>query len=138
MKLTPIKEGEYVGHGAFAGGKFEHLETAVESLIEALALYTLDPVFEKYGNFMGRCEATGEFRFFGNFFDYSYVFNFTTSDEELGNRFCRAIHAHLETDRFKNAREVREEQDRLQLERYRQPKAKTMARERFEREMGAV
>lgn len=74
----------------------------IDDFISKLEKYTLDPAFEKYGNFIHKNpkfpknkELTEKYKdwycLFGNFFDYSNAFSIYTDDEKLANRLKRLI-----------------------------------------------
>lgn len=61
----------------------------VERLLERLKLYTLDPRFERCGNFISKSD--GIVHFWGNFFDVSGVFQIDTDEAPIIERLTRAI-----------------------------------------------
>lgn len=74
------------------------LAQPIEALFEALEVYTLHRLFEAYGDFVTRGDAgiegrygKGTVSFFGNFVDYSHVFNIVTDDADLIERLAAAI-----------------------------------------------
>ena len=76
----------------------------IATLLDVLARETLDPRFEKYGNF-----ETEPGRFFGNFLTVSHVFNISTTDKALARRLRSAIRRNQATEAYQH---VREEQAR--------------------------
>ncbi|EHK77705.1 hypothetical protein SM0020_12295 [Sinorhizobium meliloti CCNWSX0020] len=76
------------------------LAQPIEALFDRLLTHTLDRTFEAYGNFIMRDEwvetqhGKGAASFFGNFYDYSHVFNIITDDAELIERLTAAIEAN--------------------------------------------
>lgn len=99
----------------------------LESLIEDLQTYALDPVFEKYGNFIteynpkqwtdDNSKYKGYKHIFGNFFSYSNVFRILTNDEQVIDRLTVLIRqnqtmsnyhaAKLETERYEREKKER-------------------------------
>lgn len=102
----------------------------IDTLFERLASNTLDPDFERFGNFVSKAHGSVEagydhsvtpprllyrdtgpiypdhpnaLSFFGNFFDYSHVFNITTDDPELIERLTAAIRANQATPAYAKA-----------------------------------
>ena len=78
---------------------------AIDGLFAMLAEHPLDRSFEEYGNFAYSLdedtdyiarfpEWAGHTAFFGNFYDYSFVFNFKTDDAVLIERLTTAIRAN--------------------------------------------
>ncbi len=63
---------------------------SLEDLLKVLAVYALDPVFARYGNFIVD-EGEGWVSFFGNFTGVSHVFNIRTDEPEVIARLTRAI-----------------------------------------------
>lgn len=90
----------YVGHGEDCQQK------QIQRLIDGLGEFTLDPKFEKYGNFIIRDEPkySGAVSFFGNFFDYSLVFRIDTTDQVLIDELTRLIRQNQRSDAYKRAR----------------------------------
>jgi len=72
---------------------------SIDQLLETLENYALDRVFEGYGNFiigppleLGSGETLpGIVRFWGNFFELSYVFSIDTDEPETIKRLTKAI-----------------------------------------------
>ena len=61
---------------------------SVEKLLEVLKTETLDPKFEKYGNFV--TFQNGQLHVFGNFVTVSHVFNISGTVDEM-RPLARAI-----------------------------------------------
>ena len=84
----------------------------IDKLLEVLSRHTLDPRFEKYGNFVcadtsdkyirdGHLQAIpGAFRFFGNFIDISHVFNIRTDEPAIIKALTDAIEANKQTQAY--------------------------------------
>jgi len=83
-------------------------------LIRKLETYTLDPMFEDYGNFV--IQEDGGTYFWGNFFDYSAVFNVRSSDPVLNRILTDAIRDNQLTDEYLRARDKRLEEKRYVAE----------------------
>jgi hypothetical protein len=75
----------------------------IEALFARLASHTLDRTFEAYGDFIQNALINergeqlgppGAVGFFGNFFDYSHVFNIWTDDADLIARLSAAVAAN--------------------------------------------
>lgn len=75
----------------------------ISALFDRLASNVLDRTFEAYGNFVeidplnekgAAIYPSGTASFFGNFFDYSHVFNIATDDRDLIDRLTAAIRAN--------------------------------------------
>ena len=75
---------------------------SVDELLDVLARETLDPRFEKYGNFILRDEPP--LRFWGNFFNVSHVFSIDTDDPALIDRLTSAIRANQQRPDYQAAR----------------------------------
>ncbi len=99
------------------------------SLLKHLAVHTLEPDFEAYGNFINTnlCRAKwdadqnrwvddpaqpiypdtpGMVRFFGNFHDYSAVFRIDTNDQALIDQLTAAIRANQQTPAYLAAKQA--------------------------------
>lgn len=61
-------------------------------LLCRLRTHTLDRTFEAFGNFV--LNEGGATRFWGNFFDYSHVFDIAPTDKRLIKRLTAAIRAN--------------------------------------------
>ncbi len=87
----------------------------IPELLKALKKYTLDPSFEKYGNFVDHNpkyigkktqeKLNGCTRFFGNFIDRSHVFSIDTDDETIINELEAAIQQNKQTEAYQKARQ---------------------------------
>jgi hypothetical protein len=75
----------------------------IEVLEHRLRTETLDPTFEKYGNFIRKTRG-GPWKLFGNFLTYSHVFNITTYDAALARRLRKLIRANQATEAYQDAR----------------------------------
>jgi hypothetical protein len=73
------------------------------ALFVALATETLEPDFERYGNFAEF--DRGKVRFFGNFRSVSHVFQIVTDDAMTAAALVLAIRANQATARYRKARE---------------------------------
>lgn len=90
----------------------------VEGIMADLEKYTLDPIFEHYGDFVNRHPTwtkpeyaekyKGLTSIFGNFLNLSHALNIYTDDEELIGKLEAAILANKATPEYREAR------DRLQ------------------------
>lgn len=86
----------------------------IERISRDLVEHTLDPVFEQYGDFCDRSlermtkeaeeKYAGYVRFFGNFLDYSGVFDVTTSDKEIIAKLSELIASNKATPKYIAAR----------------------------------
>jgi hypothetical protein len=81
---------------------------SLAELFEMLGKYTLDPTFEKYGNFYMKHDQIEvkdcTHRIWGNFFDYSFVFSIDGTKEEL-EPLRKAIRAHQKGEKYLSAKE---------------------------------
>lgn len=103
------------------------MQGSLAMLFDLLTQETLDPTFEKYGNFIEQPRKsimTGydggksiwedrgpmypdrptALQFFGNFLNYSFVFDITTDDSEMIARLTAAIRANQQSDTYRAAR----------------------------------
>ena len=86
----------------------------IERIARDLAEHTLDPVFEHCGDFFDRSpewltkEAAEKYagcvRFWGNFLDYSGVFDIITSDKEIIAKLSELIARNKATPKYIAAR----------------------------------
>ena len=83
-----------------------------QQLIRNLQTYTLDPRFEKFGNFI-LAGKNGGTVFWGNFYDYSAVFHVVTNDPSLVEVIGNLNRANQESkeygyakDEYAHAREM--------------------------------
>lgn len=83
---------------------------SIETLIEVMGKYALDPMFEKYGDFgyrldaenCGQCkEDIGKWHFFGNFSELSHVFDIITDDPDIIDRLRAAISTNKNTEAYR-------------------------------------
>ena len=105
---------------------------SIEDLLQVLATEPLDPRFEDFGGFCYPLDVpgifvdpneegkhAGEWRFFGNFFKLSHVFNIDTDEPEVIQQLGEAIEANMMTEGYKKARRIRLEDIRQELEKRR-------------------
>lgn len=87
----------------------------IEDFISKLKKFTLDPIFEKYGNFIFKNpkfpenpmlteKYKGWYCLFGNFFDYSNTFCIYTDDVKLANRLKRLIRKNQKSELYVKAK----------------------------------
>lgn len=85
-----------------------------ENILDHLAKYTLDPIFERYGDFVNRNphwvgEAAEKYKgmtvIFGNFLYFSHAFRVVTDDEDLISRISEAVNRNKATPEYREARE---------------------------------
>lgn len=97
-----------------------------ENILHDLEHYTLDPVFEEYGNFVYKptwMNKEAEERYdkgctiiCGNFETYSHAFRVYTDDEELIKEFTEAIRKNQSTEEYKAAKKRLEERRQMEHE----------------------
>lgn len=97
-----------------------------ENILHDLECYTLDPVFEEYGNFVYKpiwMNKEAEKRYdkgftiiCGNFETYSHAFRVYTDDEELIKEFTEAIRKNQATEEYKAAKKRLEERRQMEHE----------------------
>lgn len=89
------------------------VEDTKENILRDLAEYTLDPVFEEYGNFVymptwedeqAAEKYKGLTAISGNFLTYSHAFRLLTDDAELIEELTKAIRKNQETEEYKQAK----------------------------------
>lgn len=89
------------------------MDDTKENILKDLAEYTLDPVFEEYGNFVYMptwCDEEsakkhkGLTAIDGNFLTFSHAFRLLTDDEELIKELTEAIRRNQETEEYKQAK----------------------------------
>lgn len=89
------------------------MEDTKENILKDLAEYTLDPIFEDYGNFVynptWEDEETAEkykglTYISGNFLTYSHAFRLLTDDTELIDELTTAIRKNQQTEEYKQAK----------------------------------
>jgi hypothetical protein len=83
----------------------------IEELLNVLDKYTLDPTFEKYGNFINnnpiwvkpkaKEKYKGCTQIFGNFITISHVFNITTDEPDVIEAITAAVNRNKETTEYK-------------------------------------
>lgn len=98
-----------------------------ENILADLAHHTLDPVFERYGNFANPNPVWTDPRyaekykgctsFFGNFVDYSHAFRLVTNDPGLIERLTQAITQNKATKAYQDAKIRMIERETAELER---------------------
>lgn len=99
----------------------------IDEFIEKLQKYTLDPRFEKYGNFIGKNlkfpespEMTekykGWYSLFGNFYDYSNAFSIMTDDEKLAKKLRRLIRKNQRSEKYIKAKNEILESEKIEDE----------------------
>ena len=86
-----------------------------ENILRHLAKYTLDPVFERYGDFVNPNpqwlyekdaeKYRGCAYIFGNFLTFSHAFRVVTDNPDLIQRLTDAINRNKATPEYKAARE---------------------------------
>lgn len=95
----------------------------IEQLLEVLKTYTLDPTFEKYGNFIypyvpyrGWNDKNQVYKgctlISGNFYTLSHVFSIITDDLVLMERITAAIRDNQQTEDYQQAKIEIDERDR--------------------------
>lgn len=97
----------------------------IEDFIEKLQKYTLDPTFEKYGNFIKKNpkfpknhqmtkEYKGWYMLFGNFYDYSNAFSIYFFDDVLARKIRRLIKKNQNSEAYIKAKnEILEREKKL-------------------------
>lgn len=75
----------------------------IDTLIAVLQRETLDPSFERHGNFAMEMESDYVL-FFGNFLTVSHVFNITSSDPDVIIRLRKAIRENQAKPEYITAR----------------------------------
>jgi hypothetical protein len=98
------------------GSKFcgEENDT-IETLLDTLSKHSLDPVFEKYGNFVNRTpkwlnsksaeKYQGCTSIHGNFMGVSHAFNIITDEPELIEKINSAINKNKQTPEYQRFRQ---------------------------------
>ena len=91
------------------------VEDKLEWILEDLKKYTLDPIFEKYGNFINRKpewrtkeveeKYAGCVSVFGNFINTSHAFQLLTDEEKVISMLEDAVRANQKTEAYQKARE---------------------------------
>ena len=89
------------------------MDDTKENILKDLAEYTLDPVFEEYGNFVYTptwCDEESAEKYkgltaiSGNFLTLSHAFRLLTDDEELIKELTETIKRNQETEEYKQAK----------------------------------
>jgi hypothetical protein len=111
------------------GSPWSEDRDSLAKLFDMLERETLDPTFERYGDFCAKAEreivesynedprATAPLipartvHFWGNFYSYSCVFSLYTDDDELIGKLTAAIRKNKSTVAYKEARDIRKQQD---------------------------
>lgn len=75
----------------------------IDTLLATLDSETLDPKFERYGDF--HYQEGGSHWFFGNFQSASHVFRIETTDQDVIDKLVAAIDANKATASYRAARE---------------------------------
>ena len=75
----------------------------LQDLLAMLAAHELDPIFEKYGNFV-LTDRTPVVRFFGNFLTWSHVFTIDTDEPQTIKLLTSAIRKNQRTPAYRAAR----------------------------------
>jgi hypothetical protein len=85
----------------------------IETLLKRLEEYTLDPTFERYGNFIFSPETGDDWtlEFFGNFFDFSHVFSIITNETEIIEKLTTAIRKNQASEKYRLAKIKTDEHD---------------------------
>ena len=96
------------------GKPWSFMEDTKENILKDLAVHTLDPVFEDYGNFVysptwideeAAEKYKGMIAISGNFLTYSHAFRLLTDDKELIEELTTAIRKNQATEEYKQAKE---------------------------------
>lgn len=114
----------------YVGNPSSEDANTIEKLYRMLETETLDPMFEKYGDFCTPAERaivrsyneedprvavplseTGSMHFHGNFFSYSCTFSVYTDDEDVIAKLVNLIKENKATLAYKQARDERKEHD---------------------------
>lgn len=76
-------------------------QAVVACMERLLGEFTLDPTFEQHGDFIdGPSQGEQLVRFFGNFMDYSHVFQFATDEQWAIDRLYDLIRGHQQSARY--------------------------------------
>lgn len=107
---------EYLNKVTSTSEPWKMIPDSAENIIKDLAQYTLDPIFEKYGNFVNRSpewlseDAAEKYKgcslIFGNFLNYSHAFRVVTDDDALIERLSAAIEANKCRPEYEAARRI--------------------------------
>ena len=104
---------EYLNTVTNPAAPWSSIPDTEENILHDLEQYTLDPVFEAYGNFVNRSpewldeaaaqKYAGCTIISGNFLTYSHAFNLVTDDDALISRLSAAIDRNKSTPEYKAA-----------------------------------
>lgn len=97
----------------------------LETLFARLQTNTLDPTFERYGNFV--FVSPGLTKFWGNFYDYSHCFSVESDEPLIVEALIKAIRTNQQTEAYKTAKA--EILDRVQQEQERERQAQLRRQE---------
>lgn len=96
---------------SFSGGNDPEAEFHIEELKKMLITFPLDPTFEEFGNFSTPTDYIDKklpvvfyHTFFGNFFNYSFVFNLETKNKKLIKELNALILKNQSSDNYLNAK----------------------------------
>lgn len=106
---------EYLNHVTNPAAPWSFISDTEENILHDLECYTLDPVFELYGNFVNPSpewlsdEAATKYAgcttIFGNFLTFSHAFRLVTDDPGLISRLSAAIAQNKATAEYRAARQ---------------------------------
>lgn len=106
---------EYVNRVPDPESPWLEIQDSEENILNHLAEHTLDPVYERYGNFVNRnpkwLHEEGARKYggcttiFGNFLNFSHAFYLITDDEALISRLSEAIDRNKARPEYQAARE---------------------------------
>lgn len=106
---------EYLNQVASITEPWKMVPDTEENILRDLETYTLDPVFEMYGNFVNPAPVwldeaqamkyAGCTSIFGNFLNYSHAFRLVTDDEALIARIAAAVEKNKARPEYKAALE---------------------------------
>lgn len=91
-----------------------HSRADLPTIRRRLVENVLDPSFEEYGNFIMAANP-GVTRFWGNFYDWSAVFQVDTDDPALVAEMTALVRANQATPAYAAAKAERKEQQRQRL-----------------------
>lgn len=113
MEAPNTKDGltfvNYIGRWSHDREPEGSPEEQIEKLFEMMTKFTLDPCFERYGNFVEEYPKLYRggyddcINLFGNFWDYSFVFRMETKDAKLVARFREAVAKNKATEDYQKA-----------------------------------
>lgn len=106
---------EYLNHVTNPSAPWSFISDTEENILHDLECYTLDPIFELYGNFVNPSpkwlsdEAAAKYAgctiIFGNFLTFSHAFRLVTDEPGLISRLSAAIVQNKETAEYRAARQ---------------------------------